>query len=273
MATLTSELDTLIAAWVARLLEQLRAQHRSQRLRENAINARIHPPAIDTGNIIAVGILQTVLKAVGERIDPHVEPLVDAIGTLDRDGDEDIAAALAFAGPAVGRAAPKLLEALRIRGIWCWPSRLARALANASRFNAAVLAALSDMLSSADESARIAAMHVLGVIGPGARSAAAQLLAFRTGSDAERCGMIDALGRQGTPTPQFLDVLEEALADENGYVGRAAASALGSLTPEPARFVPLLILACDRSEPLHDESLAESAVAALGNYGAQAGMH
>jgi WG repeat protein len=42
---------------------------------------------------------------------------------------------------------------------------------------------------------------------------------------------------------------------------------LGELTPEPGRFVPLLVAACDRALQLHKEDLPDAAVTALGEYG------
>ena len=270
MATLTSELDTLIPAWITRLLEQLGIMQRDQQLHSTAIATGGDMPAIDFGNIFAISQLQKVLRTVRERIDPHVGPIIDALGTLDRGGEEHLWAVLEYAGPAVAAAVPKLLDELRNRGISSWPSHLARALANASRFDDGVLVALGNILSSGDDKARIAAMEVLGTIGPAARSAAGQLLAFRNGSDAERCGMMLALARLGTPTPEFLDVLAAAMRDQNGYVCRCAAHSLGELTPDPVKFVPLLIAACDWAEYVHDESLPEAAVAALGQYGPRA---
>ena len=79
--------------------------------------------------------------------------------------------------------------------------------------------------------------------------------------------MIWALSQQGEPTPEFLAVLDAAIRDENGYVRRSAVHAIGELTPDPARWLPALIAACDWADDLHDESLPEAAVAALGQYG------
>jgi hypothetical protein len=165
---------------------------------------------------------------------------------------------------------PKLLEMLWKHGITRWPSHLARALANASRFDAGVIEALGATLSTGDAHARIAALNVLGEIGFAGRSTANQLLALRNGSEEERCGMILALSRHGTPSLEYLDVLEAAMRDQNGYVRRTAAHALRNLTPDPVRFVPLLIAACDWPGYLHDESLPEAAVLALGGYGPRA---
>ena len=39
------------------------------------------------------------------------------------------------------------------------------------------------------------------------------------------------------------------------------------MTPDPVRFLPSLIAACDWADDLHDETLPETAVAALGQYG------
>src|SRR5205085_2722554 len=61
--------------------------------------------------------------------------------------------------------------------------------------------------------------------------------------------------------------IEFGMNDASGYVRRAAASALGLLRAEPGRFVPQLVAACDYEEYLHDESLPDAAVRALGAYG------
>ena len=179
-------------------------------------------------------------------------------------------AVLEFAGPAVAGAVDKLMAILRERGITRWPSHLARALANASRFDDGVIPALTNLLVIGEDKARHAAIEVLGTIGSAARPAAGQLLALGNGDESERCRMIWALSKQGAPTPEFLAVLDAAISDENGYVRRSAVHALGELTPDPARFVPSLIAACDWADDLHDETLPEAAVAALGQYGPRA---
>ena len=118
-----------------------------------------------------------------------------------------------------------------------------------------------------DDKARHAAIQVLGTIGSAARPAAGQLLALGNGDESERCLMIWALSRQGEPTPEFLAVLDEAIRDDNGYVRRAAVHAIGELTPDATKWLPALIAACDWAHDLHDETLPEAAVAALGEYG------
>ena len=273
LAILASELDHLIPAWIMRLREQLAIMQRNQERFVSALGVclQVDLPSIDLGNIIAVDQLQRVLQAAGDRIDPHIGPILEDLGDLDREGDDHLLAVLEYAGPVVARAAPKLMHKLQTSGISRWPSHLARACwRNASRFDAGVIPALGKMLSSSSDRARLAAINVLAEIGPAALSAADQLLALRNGSEAERCGMIQTLSKLGTPSPQFLGVLEEAMRDQNGYVRRAAAHALGELTPDAARFVPLLIAACDWPEYLHDESLPEAAVAALCRYGPRA---
>jgi len=270
LTAISNEVEALIPAWIARLLEQLAIDQRKQQERERAIAAREELPRFDLRNCRAVAELQRTLQALGARFDPHLGPVIEAIGALDREADERLAAILEYAGPAAMAALPKLLAILGQRGIWCWPSHLARAIANVSRFDAQVVEALCELLGAGTENVRLAAMEALAAVGPGARSAADRLLAFRKGSAAERCRMIDALARQGSATPVFLDVLEEAVNDSDGYVARSAAYALGELTPDAARFVPLLIAACDRVLHLHNEDLPEAAVAALARYGPRA---
>ena len=113
-------------------------------------------------------------------------------------------------------------------------------------------------------------MEVFKAIGPGARSAVNELLAFRNGSEGERCGMIQTLAQLGTPSGVILDVPDAAMCDPSGYVRCCAAHALCELMPEPARFVPLLIDACDWQAYLHDVNLPETAIGALAQYGRQA---
>ena len=240
-------------------------QNHEQRMQ--ALEAGADMPKLDMGTVNAVVQLQKVLQAVGDRIDPHIGPIVEALGSLDRDADDHLMAALEFAGPAVAGAVPRLMAILRERGISRWPSRIARALANASRFDDGVIPALTDLLSSHENRMRNAAIEVLGTIGPAARPAAGQLLALGDGDEIERCRMIWALSQQGEPTPEFLAVLDGAIRDENGYVRRSAVHAIGELTPDPTRWLPALIAACDWADDLHDESLPEAAVTALGRYG------
>ncbi len=270
LATLENDLETLIPAWIERFLEQLWQQRVHHREYREAVATGESPPAFDFDNIIAVDRLRKTLELVGERIDPHIGPIIKALGTLDDDCDRALRFVLAHAGAAVVGAVPKLLEKLRNQGISEWPSSLARALASASRFDDRVLVALRDMLANGSEEARLAAMEVMQLIGAAAQPAAGDLLAFQGGNEAERSRMIDALAEQGAPLPEFLDVLDTAMRDSNGYISRAAAHALGTLTPDPDRFVPLLIAACDRAEFLHDESLPDAAVTALGQYGPRA---
>ena len=270
LSLLADELDRLIPEWVARLVERVRADDVERQRRSAAIKARQELPAINWGSIFAVDHLQTTLQALGDRIDPHLRPLIDAMGSMDRDADEDLAAAVKRTGPALSMAVPRLLDMLHRWGIWRLRSQLAEALANASRFDDRVLTALQEILSSGAQDQRASAMRVLELMGSGARPVAGQLLSFHNGSERDRCGMIHTLATQGAPTPEFLAILEAAMRDESGYVRRSATWALGRLTPDPARFVPLLIEACDWEQPLHDTSLPEAAVEALGNYGPRA---
>ena len=270
LAMFMTELDRLIPAWVSRFLEQLETLRRNHERHLGAVAAGERIPNIDMGNFIAVSQLQNVLQAVGERIDPHIGPIIEALANLDPDADHHLMAVLEFAGPAGAGAVPRLLATLRERGISRWPSHLARALANASRFDDGVIPALINLVAIGGEKARPAAIEVLGTIGPAARPAAGQLLALGNGDESERCRMIWALSKQGAPTPEFLAVLDAAMRDENGYVRRAAARAIGECTPDPDRFVPWLIAACDWTDDLHDESLPETAVASLGRYGPRA---
>jgi hypothetical protein len=267
---LASDLDTLIPAWIARVLEQLAMMQRNRREYLAAVKAGRDSPPLDLDSGIAASVLEEVLRATGKRIDPHLGPMIEQLGTLDRDSDERLMAVLENAGPAVSAAVPKLLGALRRRGITSWPSHLARALANASRYDPHIVPTLRDMLASGDEDRRVSAMEVLGTIGPGAASAEGDLLALRQGSERERCGMIHTLARLGTASLATLEAFDAAMRDPSGYVRRCGAHALGVLTPEPARFVPLLVDACDWPEPLHDEDLPEAAVGALARYGPRA---
>lgn len=268
---LGADLDMLVPAWVARFIEVLRKAHAAQERYVAAFHAGDHEASpVELDDTIAIVVLQDVLQATGERIDAHVSPFAGGLGSMGRDEDEHLAAALIFAGPGIVAAVPKLLDILRTRGIWSWPSNLARALTNASRFDQRVLVELRAMLSSKNSDTREAAIEVLGAIGPAARPASEQLLEFRRGEEGERCAMIYAIARQGDPTDDFLDVLDEAMRDDNGYVRRAAAHALAELTPDSARFVPLLMDACNWADHLHDESLPEAAIEALGRYGQRA---
>lgn len=270
LESLTDQLAQLIPAWIDRLIECLATQHRTQHSFEEAVRTDKQIPQLDVGSIMASGQLIKVLAASGERIDPHLDRIIAAVDTMGRDADEHLCEVLEHAGPRLREAVPTLLNVLRQRGVWCWPSHLALALARASAVDARVLREVRALLSSEDEHTRQSAIQVLSLMGERAQPAAEQLLAFRTGSEAERCQALDALAHQGTPTPATLDLIEEALRDNNGYVRRAAVWALAVLRAEPDRFIPFLIDACDDPEYLHDTSLPESAVNALGQYGPEA---
>jgi hypothetical protein len=211
LTALASELDTLIPAWIARFVEHHRILQEGRDRLEKAIAAREERPRQDLSSLPAVDQLKRTLRAVAGRIDPHVGPLIAALEAIGRDADENLASVLERAGPAVTAALPKLLSILRTQGVWHWPSQLARAITNVSRFDGAALDALRDMLSSQNEKWRTSAMEVLAVLGPLALPAADQLLAFENGNVSERCLAIRALGKQGTPTPEFLNLLERAM--------------------------------------------------------------
>ena len=77
----------------------------------------------------AVDQLKRTLRAVDERIDPHVGPLIAALEAIGRARDEDLASRVqGSAGPAVTAALPKLLSILRTQGGGTgprnWPGRL-----------------------------------------------------------------------------------------------------------------------------------------------------
>ncbi|HEX4795188.1 MAG TPA: WG repeat-containing protein [Humisphaera sp.] len=235
-----------------------------------AIRANLDPPERANEKFMAGHELTKALQASGRSIDPHLGPLVEAIGRWDRHADETLFSTMEYSGAGILAAVPKLFAALRTHGMWCRPSHLSRALANASRFDRSVISELRGMLSDEKEQTRTAAMNVLGMIGPAARPASQQLLVFQNGSESERCGMIYSLAKQENPSAEFLDLLDVALRDSNGYVRVAALHALEQLTPEADRFVPRLIECCDWTEPLHDVVLPEQAVDALGRYGPRA---
>ena len=185
-----SDLDRFIPAWISRFVEHLETMRRNHEQRMQALEAGADMPKLDMGTVIAVVQLQNVLQAVGDRIDPHIGPILEELGRLDPDADDHLMAVLEFAGPATAGAVPKLMAILHERGISRWPSRIARALANASRFDDGVIPALTDLLSSHENRMRNAAIEVLGTIGPAARPAAGQLLALGDGDEIERCRMI-----------------------------------------------------------------------------------
>ena len=200
----------------------------------NALAAREKMPAIDFGNIIAVGQLQIVLQAAGEQIDPHISPIIDDLATLDCELDDHLLAVLSTPAQPSRLPFPSYCTCCGARNHTVAVSPGA-ALANASRFDEGVLLALTEMLSGGPDHARHAAIEVLAAIGPAAQSAAGQLLALRNGSEADRCRMIHALSMQGTKAPEFLGVLESALRDQNGYVRRSAIYAPRGVDARPAQ--------------------------------------
>ena len=149
LATLTSDLDSLIPAWIARLREQLETMRQNGQRHLNALAAREKMPAIDFGNIIAVGQLQIVLQAAGEQIDPHISPIIDDLATLDCELDDHLLAVLEYAGPAVAAAIPKLLHMLREARNHTVAVSPGAVLANASRFDEGVPSAHRDAVRRA----------------------------------------------------------------------------------------------------------------------------
>ena len=197
MAIFMTDLDRLIPSWIGRFVEQLETMRQNHERHLGAVEAGERIPNIDMGNVIAVSQLQNVLQAVGHRIDPHIGPIIKALGNLDPRVDEHLMSVLAFTGPAVADAVPRLMALLRERGITRWPSRIARAPANASRFDDGVIPALTNLLVIGEDKAHHAAIEVLGTIGSAARPAAGQLLALGNGNESERCRMICGAFRTG----------------------------------------------------------------------------
>ncbi len=267
LASLDSELDRLIPAWVARFLEAIEKVRRWSEDLARALREGSRNPAGSEGAIKSKLELKFALQAVGERIDPHAGPIVAALGTLDRDCDEDLCESLLHAGPAILSAVAPVIRLLEERGVWRQPSGPLRVLARASQFDTGVSERIGLFLRSPEERTRVAGLLALQAIGPPARGLVPEIFALRARSEEERVCALVALGKLGSGTSDVLAALESALGDPNGYVRRAAAHAAGMLKAEPDRFVPLLVAACDWTEPLHDESLPEAAVAALGQYG------
>jgi hypothetical protein len=263
-------LPDLIPHWIARLLERIAAREQHEKNTRAARQAGEEVPQIDWQSIYATRSLQFCLQAAGPNLDPYLRPLIDAFGKFGRWGDEDLAAIVQHAGPAIRDAVPAMLHSLETNRDWRRPSMLAAAFVNASRHDSTVIPRLQQLLSHPESEVRQAAMNVLGHIGPDALSTAPQLLAFRNADENERCHMLHALARQRATGPEFLNVFAEALIEPNGYVRRSAAWALGELKIAPERFVPLLIDCLDWTEPLHDTSLPEAAAAALAQYGPDA---
>lgn len=257
----------MVPAWIERFLAAIEKGHRAQAVWVEAVRQDEDLPEMDFGNILTVGELERVLAAAGERMDAHLGSLVAAVGRFGRDEDEKLAGVLAHAGPAIATASEALLAVLRANHVWCWPSKLAAALARAARFDGRVLPALRAMIGDADPEVRRSAVDVIGGLGERGRAAADDLFALWGADEDGRCEVIFALGRLGAPSPRALDLVDRAMNDASGYVRRAAVSAVAALRAEPARFVPLLVAACDYEEYLHDESLPEAAVRALGAYG------
>lgn len=274
-ANTLDDLDRLIPAWIERLLITLRdTQAHSQRWTDAARSAADvdgESADFDLAGTFVTPALISALRAVGDRLDPHLDRIVAAMGEISRDADEHLAQALLGAGPGIARATPALMKALRLRGIWCWPSHLVAALARAATYDESILPQLREMLTAGDDAQRRAAADIIGALGERGREAADELLAFaERDPEGDRISALSALARQGPPAPQTLALLERGFHDDSGYVRRAAAHIAGELKADPDRFVPLLIAACNQTMHLHDEDLPEAAVRALGSYGPSA---
>jgi hypothetical protein len=261
------ELDRLIPAWIERFLESLQKGHCARMSRLARIPQDRDAAGFNFADILTLGELERTLAATAGAIDAHLSPLVAAIGRFGRDEDEHLAGAIGNAGPGISTATEALMAALRANYIWCWPSKLASALARAARFDSRVLPSLREMMGDADPEVQRSAVDVMGALGALARPAAEDLFPLWKGDENQRCEVVVALGRLGAPSPRALDLIERAMSDESGYVRRAAVRALGSLRVDAERFVPLLVAACDYADYLHDESLPTAAVRALEAYG------
>lgn len=266
------DLDRLVDAWAHRLVEVLREAHDAQQRWSEAVRSEGEDlPEFDIVGPIVGSQLVLALRAVGDRIDPHLDTLVAAIGSIDRDADERLAEAMLNAGPGIVAAAPALLEVMRRHGMWCWPSRIAGALARAAEFDDSIVPQLRKMLSSGDAQQREAAAQVLGELGDRGRAAEDDLLAMGEQDRSRLSLVISTLARIDARDERALALIERSFSDEDGNVRQAAVYAAGELGVDPDRFVPLLLAACDHAAHLPDEDLPETAVRALGNYGPAAG--
>lgn len=267
ISLLDDQIDQLIPRWIEQLIALHHAAQRNTDARIAAMRNDGQMPEFSLGPILAAGKLTVALQACGDRIDAHLAPLSDALNTIGRDGDDEVADAMSHAGPAIVSAKAGLFQLLRSHGIWSSRSGIRAAMARLARFDESTIAAVKAMLHDADAKVRQAATAVLGSIGEASREATDDLLAMESFDINDRCSAIYALAAQQPPAPAVLEMLERALHDRNGHVRLAAVSTIGKVRADPTRFIPQLIAASDDTEPLHDDSIAETVVWALRDYG------
>ncbi len=106
-------LAELVPAWVARYIDLICAAYRDQQIRMAATRAGEKGPPIGVDGMLVSTSLQRVLQGLGDRLDPHILPLIERMNTMDRERDEHLAAAIECAGPGIRAAVPALLDTLR----------------------------------------------------------------------------------------------------------------------------------------------------------------
>lgn len=264
---LDSDLEALIPQWIDLLIEARRDIDAHAAAYTAAARKDEKLPRFPFAQSHIASETEAAIQAAGARIDPFLDPLIKAIPSSTRDGDDAYANAMRNAGPGLVRATSTLLDLLRKHGVWSLRSGIRAALVQAAKFDPSILTTLRGMLLDDDSKIRGGAADILGAIGDAAKPAADELLELSSRSIEDRIAAMYALAAQSPPRSQTLELLERSLEDTNGYVRRAAAYAVGKLHADPQRFVPKLIAACDDQEPLHDESVPEAAVRALTQYG------
>lgn len=212
----------------------------------------------------AVEGLSAVLAADG-RIDAKV--IVPAL----RDPDSEVRAAAAEALARSGRQAVAAMIELLGSAEPADQARAARVLAKMGAESKAAVPALVRVLGVSDDGVQQAALDALANIGPDASAAVApisRMLGARP-SLAKRKTLIYALGEIGPPSKPAVLLITEALRDQSdreGFLNVVAADALGKIGPGAASAVPALIVALGSD----DVRLPTRATVALGNIGAEA---
>lgn len=264
---LNSELVLLIPKWIDRLIE---ARHDIDNQNADLVAALERgekPPKFNFGPMHIAGETRAAIQAAGERIDPFLNRLIEAIPSSTRDSGDAYADAMRNAGRGIVRATSTLLDLMRTNGIWSLLPGIRAAMVQAAKFDPSIRAMLRRMLHDDDFKVRAGAADLLGSMGDAAIPAADELLEMSARSVEDRYSATFALANQRPPRPQTLDLLEQCLSDPNAYLRRGGVQSIGELHADPKRFVPLLIAACDDQEPLEDESVPEAAVRALTEYG------
>jgi hypothetical protein len=193
-----------------------------------------------------------------------VGPLTKALGHEDPQARIRVLHALGKLGPKAQESLGAVAKTLQEDSDTAVRKTAAETLAQIDANAEVALDALLTALKDKDRGVVHTAARLL-IVGNDARTLPALRDMLRGGDDEHRAEAATALGNAGSPSPEDVEALAGALAnDRNKDVRKAAASALEKCGPSAAPAVSVLI------DALKDEDLRDTAAGALGNIGSAA---